>query len=228
MILGIYADLHANLPALDAMQKAAGHVDKWIALGDSLGLYPQVNEVLNWQYQNNVIYVCGDHEEALIKGGELPGSFTATESIKKQAQVISSDNLNILSQLPYIQDIELNGLRIRATHFLSAESRMAGSKYFMDIASLEKEYKGYDFVLFGHTHLPAVFYGYHTIFINPGSAGFPVDIERRCSIVLLDTVHRNFNFIRFDYDREKLIRNIEISGYNQKLITYIRNGHRWI
>jgi len=228
MIIGIYADLHANLPALDAMQLAAGHVDQWVALGDSVGLYPEVNEVLDWQRQHSVMYVRGDHEEALFGGSELAGSFTGTESIKKQSQIISAENLNILSGLPSVCDFESDGLRICATHFLSPESHIAGSKYAIDMLLLEKKYEGYDFVFFGHTHLQTVLYGRNTIFINPGSAGFPVDVERRCSIVLLDTVRRCFDFIRFDYDTDRLIRTVEVSGYNHKLVSYIRNGHRWI
>jgi predicted phosphodiesterase len=228
MILGIYADLHANMPALDAMQAVAGHVDQWVALGDSVGLYPQVNEVLDWQRQHGVMYVQGDHEAALFGGGGLSGSFTGTESIKKQAQVISIENLNVLSELPSVCNFESDGLRMCATHFLSSESHIADSKYAIDLSLLEKKYEGYDFVFFGHTHLPTVLYGRSTIFINPGSAGFPVDVERRCSMVALDTERRCFDFIRFDYDTDRLIRVVENSGYNQKLVAYIRNGHRWI
>jgi len=228
MILGFYADLHANMPALYAMQVAAGHIDQWVALGDSVGLYPQVNEVLDWQRQHGVIYIRGDHEAAFFGGGGLSGSFTGTESINKQAQVISTENLNILSGLPSICNLEYDGLRICATHFLSSESRIAGSKYALDLSLLEKKYEGCDFVFFGHTHLPAVLYGRNTIFINPGSAGFPVDVERRCSMVALDTESRCFNFVRFDYDTKRLIRIVENSGYNQKLVAYIRNAHRWI
>jgi len=228
MILGIYSDLHANMPALDAMQVAAGHIDQWVALGDSVGLYPQVNEVLDWQRKHSVVYVRGDHEVALFGGGGLSGSFTGTESIKKQAQIISTENLNILSGLPSSCNLESNGLKICATHFLSSDSHITESKYVIDLSLLEKKYEGYDFVFFGHTHLPAVLYGRNTIFINPGSAGFPVDVTRRCSMVTLDTERRCFDFVRFDYDADKLIKVIEDSGYNQKLIAYIRNEHRWI
>lgn len=228
MIIGIYADLHANMPALDAMQLAAGQVDQWLAIGDSVGLYPQVNEVLDWQRQHNVMYVQGDHEAALFEGCGLSGSFTGTESIKKQAQVITNENMNVLSKLPSVCNLESDGLRICATHFLSSESHIASNKYVIELSALEKEYVGYDFVFFGHTHLPAVLYGHSTIFINPGSAGFPVDVERRCSMVVLDTERRCFDFIRFDYDTNKQIRIIKDSGYNQKLVAYINNGHKWI
>ncbi|MCL2589436.1 MAG: metallophosphatase family protein [Betaproteobacteria bacterium] len=228
MILGVYADLHANLPALHAMQVAAGSVDQWVALGDSVGLYPQVNEVLNWQRLNNVLYVRGDHEEALMEGGGLAGSFTGTESLSKQAKVISKDNLGMLSAISDTCNFESNGIRMCVTHFLTPESRKTESKYSIDLSLLEKRYQKYDYVFFGHTHLPTILYGRNTVFINPGSAGFPVDVERRCSMVVFDTCNRRFELIRFDYDISTLIETIEMAGYNKKLIAYVRNEHRWI
>jgi predicted phosphodiesterase len=227
MIIGVYSDLHSNLPALKAMQKAAGTVDQWVALGDCVGLFPQINEVLDWQRQNNVVGLLGDHEQALLNGIELEGSYTANESLKKQIKVISLENLNMLSSYPESYDLELINLRIHFTHFLTNQSRKPAYKYTIDLSLLEKFYQGYNYIFFGHTHLPAVFYGRDSIFINPGSAGFPIDVERQCSMVVIDTEGKTFNFIRFSYDCTELIEAIKIFDYNKKLITYIENGHRW-
>lgn len=227
MILGIFSDLHSNMPALDAMCAAASDIDQWMALGDSVGLYPEVNEVLNWHRENDVICVQGDHEMALLSGGTLVGSFTGTESIKKQAQVLTTKNKTFVSGMPSVFDFQVDGLRICATHFISTRSHIERSKYEIDLSHLEKSYEGYDYVFFGHTHLPAVLYGRKTIFINPGSAGFPIDVEHRCSMVIFDTVQRRFDFIRFDYDTDRLIATVENCDYNQKLCDFISNGHRW-
>lgn len=227
MIFGVYADLHANLPALRGMQRAAGRVDRWIAVGDSVGLFPSVNEVLDWQRANKAVYVRGDHEEALLHGAAIAGSFTGTESIRRQGDVLSEPNRAALVHLPETLDMDADGLRIRVTHFLTPESRDAAYKYTVDLALLEKRYQGCNYVFFGHTHLPAIFYGRDTVFINPGSAGFPVDVERRSSMVLFDSARRRYEFLRFDYDREALVASIETEGYNPKLVSYVRNGHRW-
>lgn len=228
MILGIYSDLHSNFSALQAMQESAGDVDQWVALGDSVGLYPQVNEVLDWQSLNNVLCIAGDHEKALLENSELLGSFTGTESIRNQAKIISAENLNILARLPKTSSIKYENLNICFTHYLNQDHHNGDKKYVIDIEHLEKQYKGYDFVFFGHTHLPTFLYGRNTIFINPGSAGFPIDVERRCSMVVLDTVSRVFKLVRYDYDKKELIQIINASGYNQKLISFICNDHRWL
>jgi len=227
MILGVYADLHSNLPALHAMQSSVGPIDHWVALGDSVGLYPQVNEVLDWQRQNEVIYVQGDHEEALITGGQLEGSYTGSESIYKQSEIISKVNLEYLTRMQCAYDLNLDGVSIRFAHFLTPESCQAEKKYAIDLSVLDKIYQKYDYVFFGHTHLPTVLYGKNTVFINPGSAGFPIDVLRRCSMVTFNTCSLHFEFVRFDYDTNLLINTVMSEGFNQKLVSYIKNGHRW-
>ena len=228
MILGIYSDLHANLPALHSMQAMAGAIDQWVALGDSVGLYPYVNEVLDWQRLNKVLYISGDHEDALLDRGDPLESFTGTESIRNQAKIITTDNLNTLSKLSKNCSIELDNLKIYFTHYLNNDTHISAKKYAIDLAQLEKQYRGFDFVFFGHTHLPSIIYGRNTIFINPGSAGFPIDIERRCSMISLDTCTGLFELVRYDYDGDELVNAIEASGYNQKLVSFIRNDHSWI
>ena len=42
----IISDIHGNLPALQAVLKSAGKVDKVICLGDMAGYFPYVNEVI--------------------------------------------------------------------------------------------------------------------------------------------------------------------------------------
>ena len=227
MILGIYSDLHSNYPALQSMEGIAGEVDEWVALGDSVGLFPDVNGVLDWQRRNQTHYVLGDHEEALIYGRDLEGSQSATESIKNQSRVLSIENREMLQNLKLAEDISSGGLKIRLTHFLSPESRQQDTKYSLDVSALEQIYEGYDFVLFGHTHLRTVIYGKKTIFINPGSAGFPVDVGHQCSMVTLDTVSRLFHFTLFNYDSGALVKSLEKHNYNPRFTQYINNGHSW-
>jgi len=228
MILGIYSDLHANLPALRSMKAIAGVIDQWVALGDSVGLYPYVNEVLDWQRLNNVLYICGDHEEALLERGDPLESFTGSESISNQAKIITTDNLTALSKLSKNCSVEHDNLKIYFTHYLNHESHKSTKKYAIDLTQLENQYRGFDFVFFGHTHLPSIIYGRNTIFINPGSAGFPIDIKRRCSMIILDTCTGLFELVRYDYDGDELVKAVEASGYNQKLVSFIRNDHRWM
>jgi predicted phosphodiesterase len=227
MILGIYADLHSNLPALRSMEMAIGGVDRWVSLGDSIGLFPAVNEVLDWQRDRDAVYVRGDHEEALSGSGAISGSFSGSQSIRSQQLSISAANRSIVTGLPETAELEADGHRLLFSHFLTAEARTPEWKYRFDIESLDSRYAAYDFVFYGHTHLPATNHGRNTVFLNPGSAGFPVDADRRCSALLFDTATCSHSLMRFDYDRDELVEQIESAGYNASLSAFVRNDHRW-
>jgi predicted phosphodiesterase len=227
MILGIYADLHSNLPALRSMEMAAGDVDRWVSLGDTVGLFPAVNDVLDWQRERDALYVRGDHEEALSGTGEIRGSFSGSQSIRSQQLSISADNRAIVERLPETVELEADGHRLLFSHFLTAEARTPEGKYRFDVESLDARYGEYDFVFYGHTHLPAINHGRNTIFLNPGSAGFPVDVDRRCSALVFDTATCSHSLVRFDYDRDELIGQINSAAYNPSLSAFVQNDHRW-
>lgn len=225
MILGIYSDLHANLPAMEAMFAATkGRVDTWLCAGDSVGLFPYVNEVLDLQREYGVHAVFGDHEQLLLSGEPMTHSFVGNQALGAQREAITAMNRNYLTGLKEHADLELDGLRIRINHVLATTAQ----KYSFNQAQLDTDYAGYDFVLFGHTHLGTVLYGREVIALNPGSAGFPVDAAKRPSILLLDTQSRDFEFLRFDMDVARLKRDIQHANYNPKLLHYLDNNFRWI
>ena len=226
MILGIFSDLHSNFSALRKMISMNNHVDKWISLGDFVGLYPDVNEVLDWHRLNVEFTVRGNHENSLINNRSIKESFTATDSISRQYKEISNVNYNFLKKLNSRIEFKIDGLNIFAKHILNEDFK-EGGKYHFDISLMEQIYQNYDLVLYGDTHLPTIFYGKHTIFLNPGSAGFPVSFLRKCSMILFNTIDKEFKIVHFDYDKDVLINSIKKNNYHSKLISFIKNNHYW-
>ena len=212
---------------MNAMQAAAGKVDRWISLGDSVGLFPQINKVLDTQRGLAVIAVRGDHEANLLSGGTIKGSFTGSQALERQRQVISADNYSYLASLKDSRDEELGGLKLRFTHYLTPNQGNEECKYHIDQAQLDQLYAGYDFVFCGHTHLPMILYCKNVIVINPGSAGFPVDSVRQPSMLKLDTERRTFELVRFKFDISPLLESIRAERYNIKLVQYLENGNKW-
>jgi len=225
MIVGLYADLHSNFPAMEAMFAAvSGRVDRWLCAGDSVGLFPQVNEVLDLQRQQNVTAIRGDHEKFLLSGASMEYSYTGNQALIVQREQISKENREYISSLNDAESLEIDGLYIYLTHGLNKDDE---GKYIIKQNELDARYSGFDFVLFGHTHLVTVLYGRSVIGLNPGSAGFPIDAGRRPSILLLDTHRRTFEFVRFDMDTSVLSAKVREAGYNPKLIDYLDNHFQW-
>lgn len=229
MRLGIYSDLHANLPALEALFSSAGSwADKWFCAGDSVGIFPFVNEVLDFQRANDIVAVRGDHESLLLSGEEMAYSFSGNQALVRQRETLSAPNRRYLESLPAAMTLQEGGRRITLTHTLGSSSGdTGGGKRMLDVEALEAQYAGSDYVFWGHTHYLTILHAGSCRFINPGSLGFPIDVEKLPSAILLDTDTGDCRMLRLRVDNARLVQSVINNGYNKKLIHYLDNAYNW-
>jgi len=224
MKLGAFSDLHSNIYALEAMLRGGSDVEQWVSLGDCVGLFPGVNAVLECFRAHGISAVRGNHEACLLSGEALAHSFTGNEALERQRAALSPANLDYLRGLPHALTLELGGRRIRALHALSGERDDRSAKYTFDLAAIDTAFAGFDIVLFGDTHLPALCHCRDLLLVNPGSAGFPIDVTRRTSYAVVDTSELTCELRRFDYDKQALLADIQRSGYNPALYRFVQTG----
>lgn len=227
MKLGIFSDLHSNLPSLEAIFNIGKNIEKWICCGDIVGLFPNINEVIDCIRQKKVISVQGDHEHCLLSNRKMKLSFTGSQSLKIQRSSITNTNLKFIQNLKDIEYLEVDETKIICTHYLTNRQKQKKEKYKIDINALDEIYGEYDIVFFGHTHLPTAIYGKKTIYLNPGSAGFPIDVIKKPSFLIYDTSTKTFQFEHYTFEIENLLRDIQAFGYNQKLYNYLKSGFVW-
>ena len=100
----VLSDLHANLPALDAVLKHArprGY-DDVMFLGDAVGYYPHAEEVVQRLIDlNPSVRVLGNHDSALLElaygeRGEYWAAGVVMEVIDRQLTTLSSDSIAFL------------------------------------------------------------------------------------------------------------------------------------
>lgn len=222
MKIGIISDLHSNIYVLEEILKKEKNIKKWLCLGDFVGLFPSVNATISRLREDNFEAILGDHERALLMGRKIPQSFTANEVIKKQRKCITKENRIYLQNLRERLMFKIENIRILMMHCLTRESKLK-----INFDEVGQKFGKYDVVLFGHTHYPLVFSDKNTLFINPGSAGFPVDKLKSPSYVVLDLSTMNPELKRIDFNRQALLEDIKSNGYNQKLADFIKNGFVW-
>jgi len=228
LIIGMFADLHSNLPALEAMVDRFGSkIDLWLSAGDSVGLFPQVNETLSLLQHLNVHMVCGDHEKILISGETMSWSYTGNQALQDQRISITQENLDYLRSLPERLDFNIDGLNIRLVHDATGVIRTGQEKYIINTHELNIMHSGVDYLLAGHTHMAAMLYTQMLIYLNPGSSGFPADSRHKAGMLIFDTKLCLHEFVTFDFDRGKLRQAIIDYNYNHKLVNYLDNNFRW-
>lgn len=233
MRIAFISDVHANLPALEAViadAKARG-VTHVVCLGDIVGYGPQPAETLALVRRISSATLLGNHDAAAcgLLNPKLFNAF-ARETAERAMLALGQEGKQWLRSLPYI--LEGDGFACAHGGFVNPET-------FNYLETKEDALRCFsampDFPLLvvGHTHIPCLFVqdapgqpirklpptdltlrpGMRLI-ANPGSVGFPRTDTLSADYLLYDTRTRRISFKSCHYDlapyRLALVRN----GYN--------------
>jgi len=176
----LLADVHANWEALLALQRAEPQPDAVLFAGDAVGYGPDPANCVRWLRTQATDAVRGDCDDALITGNgphdapQLEEVARATVALAR-AQLTPADRA-ALSLWPLTASLHLGGAMFALAHATLARP-LDGALDLLTAsdAALREALGGLraDFVVLGHTHVPALRRTNGTLFINPGSLGQP-------------------------------------------------------
>jgi putative phosphoesterase len=236
--LTIFGDIHANLPALEAVladmeQHGRAHL---YCLGDLVGYGTFPNQVIAAIKERNIPTLMGNYDQGVGNNSDDCGcAYTnpVSEALGKRSIAwtnahTSAENKTYLRQLARQVPLQLGDLRVALVH---GSPRRINEYLFEDRpdSSLERllDMVEADVLVCGHTHLP-----YHKILpsgrhvVNAGSVGKPKDGDPRAGYVILAANGRDLNatFIRVEYDVERAARAIEASEMPHEYAGMLRAG----
>jgi putative phosphoesterase len=254
MKIAFFSDIHANLPALEAVLQALQEKqpDMVYCLGDLVGYNVWANEVVELIRKYRIPTIAGNYDEGVgLDSGDCGCAYKTEEdkargnqSIDYTNQVISSENRKYLRELPRHLRLDFQPklgekLRILLVH---GSPRKINEYLFEDrpdnsMVRLMEE-AGADVMLFGHTHKP-----YHRQLesdgkykhaINLGSVGKPKDGDPRACYVLLELDENSaaaapesikVEFVRVPYDVEQAARAVEESPLPNEFSDMLRKAY---
>lgn len=177
--VAVLADIHGNLPALDAVLRevdAAG-ADLVVLLGDiALGPLPGPTLDRLAGLGDRAVWVHGNCEREMVTafdGGEVPGPFAA--DAVASAALIDRAHRDLLDGLPLTVTVDIDGLG--PTLFCHASPRRDDEMLLVD--SPPQRWAGAlagvgaGTVCLGHTHMPFDRLADRQRVLNPGSVGMP-------------------------------------------------------
>ena len=176
--LAILADIHGNLPALEAVIEDMGQrqIDMVAVLGDLVSgpLWPA--ETADLLMPRNWVYIAGNHDRQLVRKDSA--TFGPTDELANA--VITPGQRDWLRSLPpsrtILGDIVLfHGTPVDDTGYLT-EDIAHGRAHLSSRKDIENRLKGYAQRVFlcGHTHIPRdIRLTTGQVIINPGSVGLP-------------------------------------------------------
>lgn len=223
--LAVIADVHGNLPALDAVIKAV-HVeaDAWLCAGDIAGHLPMVDEVVDRLRELKAECVSGDHDYALVNNQAKVDSLSATWVLRKQQEYVTKESKSFLAALPDKLELEFDGFRILMMHggpFDPLRQRIDTVNEEL-LTSFDQ-----DILIIGHRHRPLIHVKERKGVFNPGAVGLPVDGEKRARVMLLDLPSLHVRVREIPYDPSSLYRRMHQLGYDERYFNCLETG-RWI
>jgi len=247
MRYALISDVHANLPALEAvLADITRHadVDATYHLGDLVGYAPWPNETISRLCAAGIPGVAGNYDSTVATGYKHCGC--RYEDPRQEAlshlsfawtlQHTSDESKAILGALPFRIDLRpLGGHSSGPTVTLLHGNQVLNTVYvhedrtddFLAKMGSAVGAKPGDAVCFGHTHKPwhRVVDGIH--FVNTGSVGRPKDGDPRAGYVLLDIAEPDrvqVEIVRVDYDVEHAAKAIVASSLPDDFADYLRTG----
>jgi putative phosphoesterase len=255
MRIALFSDIHANLPALEAFfaDVESINVDALYCLGDLVGYNIWPNEIIQEIRKRKIATLAGNHDEAIGNmvntRKEIDVAVMSNGAISKEFtnQLLTEDNRAYLLTLPKHIRLEFQFNAEKISILLVHGSPNSIDEYLFaerpkqELIEMMKTSNA-DILCFGHTHKPfhkvldvpmnGITYYKHAI--NIGSVGKPKDNNTKgCYVILelnknaslLDEKSINVEFIRFEYDIEKVAKAIEDCVLPNEFATNLRNGY---
>jgi predicted phosphodiesterase len=215
MKYAIIADIHANLPALDAVLqdiKEQG-CDQIVCLGDLVGYYDHPKECLDIIRGMNIPCVKGNHDEYCSADIQLHGfNPHGAEIVYWTRNELTEDDRQWLQQLGYVRAV--GGFTI--VHATLDGPQRWGYVFDKLAAAASFQYQKTPVCFYGHTHVPVAFIRNKDVrggtyvkfkveqdkgyFVNVGSVGQPRDSNPKPAYATYDLATEVIELRRVDCD----------------------------
>ncbi|HJQ65297.1 MAG TPA: metallophosphoesterase family protein [Gemmatimonadales bacterium] len=245
MRYALISDIHANLPALQAV---VAHIrQREVAaiyhLGDLVGYAPWPNETVALLRELRITGVAGNYDSTVAADYKHCGCKYEDPHQEELSHVsyewtrrnVSAATKELLAGLPFRLDLRplgghATGPRVILVHGTPTLNTLYWTEdrpdsFCTQMATIAGAKPG-DVLAFGHTHKPwhRQVEGIH--FVNTGSVGRPKDGDWRAGYVLLDVggVDARVEFVRVEYDLQAAMAGIRESELPDEFAEFLKNG----
>jgi predicted phosphodiesterase len=240
MRVAVISDIHANLPALEAVSEAIDREapDAVWCLGDLVGYGPEPNGCCAWAEARTSLCLAGNHDLVVLGRLDLEDFSPDAAAAVTWTQGVLEDDA-----LAYLGGLE-SGVQTEGVGLYHASPRDPVWEYVLtwEAARDAMRDSGLDVTLVGHSHVPlAIVDGRGAIgghapggtevdlvggrwLLNPGSVGQPRDGDPAAAWLLLDLDARHASFRRVPYDVARAQAEIRARGLPDALADRLALG----
>ena len=227
MKLAILADIHGNLPALEAVlaDVAAQAVDRILVNGDMVNRGPLGGEVMRSLVEEDVAFTLGNHDDLMRKwvdrDGDLPASWyddpfwRATGWCAERLQ--REGWIDVLRDLPLTLEVgDRTAGGVLVSHGSPRHYREGYGRYLDERAmgAIVEQHPARVFVG-SHTHRPLARRWGGRTFLNTGAVGTPFNGDPRAQYLILTSESGRWRpeFRAVPYDRDAALAAFHDTGF---------------
>jgi predicted phosphodiesterase len=246
--LALISDIHANLPALEAVLTdiaSRGDVDAVYHLGDLVGYAPLPNEVVHRLRDEGIEGVAGNYDSTVALDYKHCGcryEDPKQEALSHQSfawtkRACTPETKRFLGRLPFRLDLRPDGGHaagpvVALVHGAPTVNTLYWTEdrpddFCRKMIAHAGLHPG-DVMAFGHTHLPWQRSVDDVLLVNTGSVGRPKNGDPRAgyTVLVIDAGVVRAEHVRVPYDVERTVRAIQESDLPGEFATQLRSGGR--
>lgn len=225
----LVSDIHANWPALNALEEP---YDFCVCLGDIVDYGLEPVPCVDWVRQRARYTVRGNHDHGAAQNVTVTAQkgFKYLTSVTRPLtrQRLGAEDMRFLTRLPLTRFVTLDGLCYLFVHATPRDPLDEFAPGAVDLWTRCLEAVDADVICVGHTHQPFVLEVGDKLVVNPGSLGLPRDGDPRAAYAIID--NHEVELKRVEYPVEDTVRTIAESPLpddaKDLLIQVYRTGGR--
>ena len=221
MQIGLISDIHANLPALEAVLDDMPAVDEIVCGGDVVGYNPWPRACLERSKELATVTVQGNHDRTVQTPQRYAANRMAEAGLEYAKQELSGAQLEWLEALPRTATFGEDRYLLVHSH----PERLGKYVYPREFADLRPYVDEYDGIVIGHTHIQHEVRVDDRLILNPGSVGQPRDDDPRAAYAVLDTETGETDLRRVEYDIGYVADEIAASGLPKQTAERLFEGN---
>ena len=206
MLVGVISDVHANLPALEAVLGDLPAVDALVCAGDVVGYNPWPAECVAAVRERAVPTVMGNHDRMVVADDNFRGNAMAAAGVTHARERLDDGQRGWLADLPDVLRLFDGRLKVVHGHPDDPDRYTYPELFAPDLLDSE------DVLVLGHTHVQSHAVFDEGIVMNPGSVGQPRDGDPRAAYALLDLDALSVEERRVEYDVDAVRAAVDDAG----------------
>ncbi len=208
MKIGLISDIHANIPALEAVLADMPPVDEIVCAGDVVGYNAMPSACVERVQEVASVTVQGNHDRTVENPDRYRANHMAYAGLEYTRNELTDSQRQWLQDLPPTATFGDGDYLLVHSH-PGTRGEYVYPENFNQLRTFLDDFSG---LVLGHTHIQHKEHVDDRLIVNPGSVGQPRDGDPHAAYAVLDTGTNDVELHRAHYNIDRVHHEIVVEG----------------